>query len=94
MLGRQAIVGRKQSGAGVVRQHLCETVAHPAVEGIAAAVEIQQDRLAIAVPWAIPPPVDPLRNGGGDVVDIKRRAVPDECFRDKGLMSKWIDGNR
>ena len=25
---------------------------------------------------------------------IKRRAVQDECFRDKGLMSKWIDGNR
>jgi hypothetical protein len=25
---------------------------------------------------------------------IKRRAVPDECFRDKGLMLKWIDGNR
>ncbi len=25
---------------------------------------------------------------------IKRRAVPDECFRDKGLMSKWINGNR
>jgi len=25
---------------------------------------------------------------------IKRRAVPDECFRDKRLMSKWIDGNR
>lgn len=25
---------------------------------------------------------------------IKRRTVPDECFRDKGLMSKWIDGNR
>ena len=25
---------------------------------------------------------------------INRRAVPDECFRDKGLMSKWIDGNR
>lgn len=25
---------------------------------------------------------------------IKRRAVPDECFRDKVLMSKWIDGNR
>ena len=25
---------------------------------------------------------------------VKRRAVPDECFRDKGLMSKWIDGNR
>ena len=25
---------------------------------------------------------------------IKRRAVPDECFRDKELMSKWIDGNR
>ena len=25
---------------------------------------------------------------------IKQRAVPDECFRDKGLMSKWIDGNR
>jgi hypothetical protein len=21
-------------------------------------------------------------------------AVPDECFRDKGLMSKWIDGNK
>ena len=25
---------------------------------------------------------------------IKRRAVPEACFRDKGLMSKWIDGNR
>ena len=25
---------------------------------------------------------------------ITRRAVLDECFRDKGLMSKWIDGNR
>ncbi|QCO56989.1 hypothetical protein EOK75_14435 (plasmid) [Pseudorhodobacter turbinis] len=25
---------------------------------------------------------------------IKRRAVPDECFRDKGLMSKWINGNK
>ena len=25
---------------------------------------------------------------------IKRRAAPDECLRDKGLMSKWIDGNR
>ena len=25
---------------------------------------------------------------------IKRRAVPEECFCDKGLMSKWIDGNR
>ena len=25
---------------------------------------------------------------------IKRRAEPDECFRDKRLMSKWIDGNR
>jgi hypothetical protein len=25
---------------------------------------------------------------------IKRRAVPNECFHDKGLMSKWIDGNK
>jgi hypothetical protein len=25
---------------------------------------------------------------------IKRCAVPDECFRDKGLMAKWFDGNR
>lgn len=25
---------------------------------------------------------------------IKHRTVPDGCFRDKGLMSKWIDGNR
>jgi hypothetical protein len=25
---------------------------------------------------------------------IKRRAVPDECFRDRELMSKWIDGNK
>lgn len=23
----------------------------------------------------------------------KRRAVPDECFRDAGLMSRWIDAN-
>jgi hypothetical protein len=25
---------------------------------------------------------------------IKWRAVPDECFRDKGLMSKWIGGKK
>ena len=25
---------------------------------------------------------------------IYRRAVPEKCFHDKGLMSKWIDGNR
>ena len=55
-----------------MRQHLCETVAHPAVEGIAATVEIQQDDLAIAVPWDMPPPIDPPRNGGGNVVDIIR----------------------
>jgi hypothetical protein len=28
------------------------------------------------------------------LAQIKRRAVPDECFRDKRLISKWIDGNR
>ena len=27
------------------------------------------------------------------IARIKRRAVPPECFHDKGLMSKWIDGN-
>ena len=25
---------------------------------------------------------------------VKRRAVPEECFRDRGLMSRWIDGNK
>ena len=25
---------------------------------------------------------------------IKRRAVPDECFRDRQLLSHWIDSNR
>lgn len=25
---------------------------------------------------------------------IKRRAVLEECFRDKGVMSKWVDGNK
>ena len=28
------------------------------------------------------------------IARIKRRAVPPECFRDKALMSKWIDGNK
>ncbi len=28
------------------------------------------------------------------IARIKRRAVPEACFRDKTLMSKWIDGNR
>lgn len=28
------------------------------------------------------------------IARIKRRDVPRECFRDKGLMSAWIDGNR
>jgi hypothetical protein len=23
----------------------------------------------------------------------RRRAVPEECFRDKGLMARWIDAN-
>ena len=25
---------------------------------------------------------------------IKRRAVPDECFRDRQLLSRWIDCNK
>ncbi|PJF09198.1 hypothetical protein [Pseudorhodobacter sp. MZDSW-24AT] len=25
---------------------------------------------------------------------VKRRAVPEACFRDKALMAKWIDGNK
>ncbi|HHL22400.1 MAG TPA: hypothetical protein ENJ52_12860 [Aliiroseovarius sp.] len=28
------------------------------------------------------------------IARAKRRAVPDECFRDAGLMSRWIDANR
>lgn len=28
------------------------------------------------------------------IARIKRRTVPDECFKDKTLMSRWIDSNR
>jgi len=28
------------------------------------------------------------------IARYKRSQVPDECFRDKGLMSKWIDCNK
>jgi len=28
------------------------------------------------------------------IARAKRRAVPDECFRDAGLMSRWISANR
>lgn len=28
------------------------------------------------------------------IARIKRRAVPPECFRDKTLMSRWIDCNK
>jgi len=28
------------------------------------------------------------------IARVKRRSVPDECFRDKLLMSRWIDSNR
>ncbi len=28
------------------------------------------------------------------IARAKRRAVPDECFRDAGLMSRWISSNR
>ncbi len=28
------------------------------------------------------------------IARLKRRRVPDECFRDKSLMSRWIDSNR
>ncbi len=47
-----------------------------------------------------------LRRGGGPeatsrqvayaerIARAKRRAVPEECFRDAGLMSRWISANR
>jgi hypothetical protein len=25
---------------------------------------------------------------------LKRRAIPDECFRDAVMMSRWIDANK
>ena len=28
------------------------------------------------------------------IARVKQRSVPDECFRDKMLMSRWIDSNR
>lgn len=28
------------------------------------------------------------------IARAKRRAIPDECFRDAGLMSRWISSNR
>ncbi len=28
------------------------------------------------------------------IARAKRRAVPDECFRDAGMMSRWISANR
>ena len=28
------------------------------------------------------------------IARIKRRAVPNECFKDRTLMSRWIDANR
>ena len=28
------------------------------------------------------------------IARAKRRAIPDECFRDAGLISRWIDSNR
>lgn len=28
------------------------------------------------------------------IARAKRRAIPDECFRDAGMMSRWIDSNR
>jgi hypothetical protein len=28
------------------------------------------------------------------IARLKRRAVPEECYRDRSLMSRWIDSNR
>lgn len=28
------------------------------------------------------------------IARVKRRGIPGECFRDAGLMSRWIDANR
>ena len=28
------------------------------------------------------------------IARMKRRAVPEECFKDRKLMSRWIDSNR
>ena len=28
------------------------------------------------------------------IARLKRRDIPQECFRDKSMMSKWIDGNK
>ena len=65
--------------------------------------EVQQDRRSLSH-WieaqAILKPVTDARPSSKQVAfaeklaRIKRRAVPDDCFRDKGLMAKWIDGNR
>jgi len=66
--------------------------------------EVQQDRRALSA-WIdaqarLKPGTQDSRPTSKQVAfaerlaRIKRRAVPDECFRDKGLMSKWIDGNR
>jgi len=67
--------------------------------------DIQQDRRALSVWIDAQARVTPAANNdprpsskqvafAEKLARIKRRAVPDECFRDKGLMSKWIDVNK
>ncbi|KKN34480.1 hypothetical protein LCGC14_0793430, partial [marine sediment metagenome] len=28
------------------------------------------------------------------IARLKRREIPQQCFRDKVMMSRWIDGNK
>ena len=71
--------------------------------------EIQHDRRALSSWIEAQAKLKPMYSGdtAGDgrptskqvafaerLARIKRRSIPGECFRDKGLMSRWIDGNR
>ena len=68
--------------------------------------EVQQDRQRLSR-WidqqkSAPMPGGPFSNYPSSrqvqfaerIARYKRSQVPDECFRDKGLMSKWIDCNK
>lgn len=65
--------------------------------------EIQRDRASLSAwieaqtklkPVARSEPTSKQVAGPERLARIKGRAVPDECFRDLQLLSRWIDGNR
>ena len=86
-------VARLETGAaGRCRPYSAPLRAHSACRSLSAWIEAQAKPKPLSALDSLPSSRQVAF--AEKIARIKHRAVPGECFRDKGLMSKWIDGNR